>query len=503
MYATEKICFCFLVVLIAVCEVEPQTCAAMSYDRDIKIVCNNITGKFPHITYIYSACTNCNVPVIDKDIIPVNVGNNFNLSYSHVRVIKEDAFIQLKLGVRSFTLNNNEISTIPKNLFMGCLKEINFRANNFSKLDDNLFAYVTINVLDFSHNQITQFGNAFNETTITDLNLSYNEIREISEDSFKNTRFTKEYYKKPRSSIYLAHNYIASLPEHAFETGTKFDTFDLNNNRLTEIKNNMFKGYNVHVLDLSSNSITILNRHSFADISDLQILSLNNNKIETIPPFAFFGLKQLRYLNLNENRITQITHALFSGLEFLQYLNISNNQIEVLGENNLIPLAQLESLDLSGNRLQLLQLGEILEHNSKLHYMYVNRNLWQCEYLIGIYKMLVKKNVTFETTGRDYNVPNLHGIPCSRQKININRDDTFDKFLGAISHDMVLNDLYNVKIEPVYTEEERLANYLMKTYYLFIFIIALIVLYCLVRWTAVCVQKLNLFRNSKLNKADV
>lgn len=164
----------------------------------------------------------------------------------------------------------------------------------------------------------------------------------------------------------------------------------------------------------------------------LNKLTLSNNRLNYVPMSLFASLHNLESLQIDKNNFRKFGLTTFSGMPSLRVLNLSHNLLKTISDMLLVPLGQLMKLDISYNRIQTLELVKILEHHNKLSQLYVNHNFWQCTELVAMYKLMNKKYRSFETTGTDYNVPNLHGIPCSRTHLKITDDLTIEQFLENI-----------------------------------------------------------------------
>jgi hypothetical protein len=126
-------------------------------------------------------------------------------------------------------------------------------------------------------------------------------------------------------------NYISDIDEEAFLEQSKLQT-----------------------VDLSSNSLVIIEPKTFIRNPSLEILSLSSNQYLRLPEEGPFLYSQsLRVLKLADCNLYHLPPETFQKLPNLQELDISHNQIETL--NSLQSVGRLRLLDVSHNYLTDLQ----------------------------------------------------------------------------------------------------------------------------------------------------
>lgn len=76
-------------------------------------------------------------------------------------------------------------------------------------------------------------------------------------------------------------------------------------------------------LDVSHNSLTMLNNKDLEGLYHLKLLDLNNNPITHMDAEALQGLTSLTYLNLSQTRLSTLHHRWMDDAMNLQYLNVS------------------------------------------------------------------------------------------------------------------------------------------------------------------------------------
>ncbi|KAF2896129.1 hypothetical protein ILUMI_10042 [Ignelater luminosus] len=467
-----------------------QLCEDSKYLYPPIVTCKNVTGKFPEFTKAIASvrCYDCNIPVVDENTIAKFKGDTFNLSYSHVKNISSTAFKSFENTTHKFLFESNEITYIGPGVFsrFSALDEINLRNNKISTLPDGAFVDTNVGVLDLSHNQLSDINKTFKGLKVALLNLSYNEIANLDANTFDNTTFwAGRQWRTRAQQVDLSYNLITKIDPNTFKavsSETSLRSLFFKNNRITTIENNTFSqlAY-LSTLTLEDNYISELYTDSFKGLKRLSNLYLKNNKIEKIPQSIFADLQTLEFLDLSDNFLTTLSSNTFSGLTFLTKLNISHNNLKVLDDVHLFPLGRLMSLDISNNKLKDLNLPVILEHHYKLRVLVINDNFWTCKHLVRMYKLINERMGGFNYPAHHYDVPNLHGIACSRTELN-SYDMTFDDFLNVISQDRIFEDIFDDKINNEYSDLLGIQDVVLaiksvrSIFYMFLIVVIIMIL---------------------------
>ncbi|KAF7693836.1 hypothetical protein HF521_007589 [Silurus meridionalis] len=104
---------------------------------------------------------------------------------------------------------------------------------------------------------------------------------------------------------------------------------DLQNNKITEIRENDFKGLKgLHALILVNNKITIIHAKAFAPLVNLQRLYLSKNMLKDIPNNMPKSVQELR---IHENQITKIKKASFTGMVNVIVMELGSNPLTSSG----------------------------------------------------------------------------------------------------------------------------------------------------------------------------
>ena len=287
----------------------------------------------------------------DRDKSAINKNENgWKNGFLRIHV---DAFY----GVDKLTtldLSENQIQEFPVNTLcpLNNLKFLNLSRNNLNSFDDIVVTdgcLGSVQILDVSNNQISgilSFKTLQAWTSVSSLFINGNKIQQIAGDALDMLKVTLQ-------KLDASDNHITRLPKDVFRQAHYVKWINLSRNLLTDLSKNFFKHQReslIH-LDLSHNSLTLLDKNLFANLSKLSFLDLSQNKLETLHPKAFEGLKQLKDLNLGHNQITNIHPVIFSHLINLQSLILSGNRLRSIEPNTFSNLASLSHLLLDLNQL--------------------------------------------------------------------------------------------------------------------------------------------------------
>ncbi|CAM9960315.1 unnamed protein product, partial [Ascophyllum nodosum] len=88
----------------------------------------------------------------------------------------------------------------------------------------------------------------------------------------------------------------------------------------------------------------------FSDLEEMQVLSLVNNKLTELKQDVFYGFAdEIVSLRLSDNNLSELPAGLFSASGSLKYLSLDGNNLMSLPANIFSPLTGLFELDLRGN----------------------------------------------------------------------------------------------------------------------------------------------------------
>uniref|UniRef100_A0A8C9CXN9 Leucine rich repeats and immunoglobulin like domains 1 n=1 Tax=Panthera leo TaxID=9689 RepID=A0A8C9CXN9_PANLE len=303
---------------------------------------------------------------------------SLNLSYNRLSEIDPAGFEDLP-NLQEVYLNNNELTAIPSlGAASSPVVSLFLQHNKIRSVEGSqLKAYLSLEVLDLSSNNITEIRSACfpQGLHIRELNLASNRIGSLESGAFDGL-------SRSLVMLRLSKNRITQLPVKAFKL-PRLTQLHLESNSLVEVNSGSLYGLSalqqLHLsgnsiarisrdgwsfcqrlqeLVLSFNNLTRLDEESLADLSSLSILRLSHNSISHIAEGAFKGLKNLRVLDLDHNEISgtiEDTSGAFTGLESLSKLTLFGNKIKSVAKRAFSGLEGLEHLNLGENAVRSVQ----------------------------------------------------------------------------------------------------------------------------------------------------
>ncbi|XP_037099674.1 decorin [Syngnathus acus] len=190
------------------------------------------------------------------------------------------------------------------------------------------------------------------------LDLQNNKITEIKENDFKNL--------KGLHALILVNNKISSIHAKALNPLTKLQRLYLSKNNLKEMPANMPKS--LQELRIHENEITKIKKASFQGMSQVIVMELGSNPLKSagIDSGAFADLKRVSYIRIADTQITEIPKGLPNSLS---ELHLDGNKISKLTAESMKGLKQLAKLGLSHNEISLVENGTMVNvpHLRELH----------------------------------------------------------------------------------------------------------------------------------------
>lgn len=158
---------------------------------------------------------------------------------------------------------------------------------------------------------------------------------------------------------------------------SSLEVLRVGHNHIHALQGLAFEGlYNLRVLDLQSNMISVLRANTLSALVKLECLYLDGNRIETVN--GALRLPQLNLLSLASNRISSLSSAFFASLQSLRtlqllgnlltrvphdlprallHLSLDHNQIRALRNRDMAQLRNLTLLSVSANRVSSIDGG--------------------------------------------------------------------------------------------------------------------------------------------------
>ncbi|XP_050406647.1 toll-like receptor 4 [Patella vulgata] len=321
-----------------------------------------------------------------------------------------------EICVTQLDLSSNLISlidfdgfcTTPDSPLMKCLKRITLAGNrlvgkvSLNQLPLCLLAIFNIEEVDLSDQKIFSFAKY--------ISLVPHTSRGDSERKLPDPFII---FAPPK----LSYLNVAALPHGIgeldvdihFILAKKLKYFNVSYCGLYNLKRKVFGLENLEVLDLSGNSLSIINDTFLDTFPNLKKLRLSNilldNEFITQSGIRFFSpLEKLETLDLSSNDLVVLPNDLFNSLVALQVINLADNKlISIPDLNNLV---KLNSLYLNHNSFTTLRpqhtdmLDKTAENNPKF-YLSISGNTFTCAcetflFLLWLDKTMVKLD------GRNY-----------------------------------------------------------------------------------------------------
>uniref|UniRef100_A0A3Q3VN74 Decorin n=1 Tax=Mola mola TaxID=94237 RepID=A0A3Q3VN74_MOLML len=194
------------------------------------------------------------------------------------------------------------------------------------------------------------------DTTLLD--LQNNKITKIKENDFKNL--------KGLHALILVNNKITSIDSKALVPLTKLQRLYLSKNMLSDMPSNMPKS--LQELRIHENKISKIKKASFQGMSNVIVMELGSNPLESagIDSSAFADLKRVSYIRIADTNITEIPKGLSSSLS---ELHLDGNKITKVTAESLKGLKNLAKLGLSDNEISFVENGTManVPHLRELH----------------------------------------------------------------------------------------------------------------------------------------
>uniref|UniRef100_A0A2K6MSF2 Leucine rich repeats and immunoglobulin like domains 1 n=1 Tax=Rhinopithecus bieti TaxID=61621 RepID=A0A2K6MSF2_RHIBE len=279
---------------------------------------------------------------------------SLNLSYNKLSEIDPAGFEDLP-NLQEVYLNNNELTAIPSlgTAASSHVISLFLQHNKIRSVEGSqLKAYLSLEVLDLSSNNITEVRNTCfpHGPPIKELNLAGNRIGTLELGAFDGL-------SRSLLTLRLSKNRITQLPVRAFKL-PRLTQLDLNRNRIRLIEGLTFQGLNsLEVLKLQRNNISKLTDGAFWGLSKMHVLHLEYNSLVEVNSGSLYGLTALHQLHLSNNSIARIHRKGWSFCQKLHELILSFNNLTRLDEESLAELSSLSVLRLSHNSISHIAEG--------------------------------------------------------------------------------------------------------------------------------------------------
>ncbi|XP_064159956.1 biglycan b isoform X2 [Anguilla rostrata] len=123
------------------------------------------------------------------------------------------------------------------------------------------------------------------------------------------------------------------------------------------------------LLDLQNNMITELRENDFKGLSNLYALSLVNNKLSKVHPRAFAPLRHMQKLYISHNQLTEIPKNLPPSL---MELRIHDNRIKKVATGTFSGMGSMNCIEMGGNPIQNSGFEQGAFKGLKLNYLRIS-----------------------------------------------------------------------------------------------------------------------------------
>lgn len=309
---------------------------------------------------------------------------------------------------------NNDFSSMPN------LLKLNLQGNKLTvspNLQNSVIGWLDISGNDIQNLNVSQFT-----SNLTYLNISNNplengmeQINEYLTDlqvldlSNISSMWTGNLSMENLSNlkeIYLRKNFLEECSDNVLSLNSShLEIIDLSENNIIYLENCTFRQMpNLKELYLDGNNISDLSEKSFQSLPMLQVLSLNRNKIKQITSPVFQSMSSLQKLSLNNMpHLYYLSKTAFAGLRHLRELELSNNpHLSYISEELVSDMESLESLNLSHNNISILA-KPMFSPLTNLH-IDISGNFLVCDCHIHWINDLLRSNDTAITFNNPHNL---------------------------------------------------------------------------------------------------
>ncbi|XP_068620532.1 leucine-rich repeat-containing protein 15-like [Battus philenor] len=382
------------------------------------------------------------------------IATHLDLSGNRINRIAYNAFQSIQNLISLDVSNNALYNFIVDGRDLATVKYLNISGNFISSLDFKTFSLMgNLQSLDLSDNR---FENIHMQSFIyldklERLNFSHNDIQQVLD--------LKIHFHYRRGIIDLSNNNLTSFAISPGEAEGLVELI-LNSNNISDAAEIKLKYHrDLMKLDMSKNFITFLDEKSLQLPLTLVYLDLSFNSIQVINPSAFFHVKHLHTLHLGHNYLSHIEHGVFRGLTSLLNLDLSFNRIIRLDSKVLYDLKSLQFLVLRHNAMIHLECSSWIGLKTNL-IVYIDGNSLSCDWLAKVlwdynngYSKMHPASLVSPIRGHS-----LEGIPCIQGPENLVRE----RPMYIVSDERLLATIQKI-LEAVQTQTSYLRKYVWRS----------------------------------------
>ena len=232
------------------------------------------------------------------------------LQYNKIVKISRESFSKLS-ELEVLMLNENYIAEIHKDSLRGLrnLKDLSLAQNKLNKIETSYFEDLTaLEVLDLKSNFISELniGVFADLKKIKKIFLGWNLLRNL-------TRYSLIALPNSLEVLDLQNNGLENLKADTFVNSPKYELL-LNNNSIANVEDGSFNLPYLQNLDLTYNSLSVIDSGKLQGLKNLERLWLGHNNITRIEKGAFENLGSLCELVVSYNPIKKLENGTLHGL---------------------------------------------------------------------------------------------------------------------------------------------------------------------------------------------
>ncbi len=268
----------------------------------------------------------------------INISNN--------RIYNIDAGIKNAVNLEFLDIADNEIETLPNELFqLKKLHTLHADRNHIKKMPLKIGQCTSLKYLTLAQNQITRFPAGLGKLKKLDiLNVARNPIRKLPESLEKCISLNQ---------IYASETYLSKLPGHIGNL-KNLERIDVSFSNMKTIPDSIGGCKNLLVLNLEGNKIVKI-PYDIRRCLRLSSLALSDNKISELPN-SISLLPNLRHLDVSFNRLKKLPSNI-AQLRICEHLDVSQNPLEDLPKN--CSFKNLKEINIRGAKMKYIP-GQLL-----------------------------------------------------------------------------------------------------------------------------------------------
>eukprot|EP01118_Nematostelium_gracile_P008512 TRINITY_DN2821_c0_g1_i1.p1 TRINITY_DN2821_c0_g1~~TRINITY_DN2821_c0_g1_i1.p1 ORF type:complete len:642 (+),score=173.96 TRINITY_DN2821_c0_g1_i1:49-1974(+) len=221
-------------------------------------------------------------------------------------------------SLTSLILNNNELSTIPEEIYLlVLLAKLDLSHNRITKLPSGISKLENLGELLLGNNKLSDLPGDFGEIPkLSRLDLTKNSMKNLPALRLKDLQY-----------LQISHNQLEDLPEDFFNEKPILAEIYVNNNKLKKFPS-IKQLKSLLRIDLRENQLK--NLPEISENVPVKEVFLGFNLISTISGSEpFFNLKEINLLDLADNGLMEVPKEICN-LKSLTSLDIRNNSVKFL-----------------------------------------------------------------------------------------------------------------------------------------------------------------------------